>query len=132
MCWDERKSLAKSSQGNPPVPDGLAHRIIFKVPPYLGISVGVGDVVVVVAVVEVVVAGEVIVVVVVVAGDDIWEVAGVVEVVGSVQLVISMILISMNATRIHNFFIFSSLLLNVSHLNFLRMCLISHSSLTFS
>jgi len=43
MMWKEdRKSLPKSSHGKPPVPDGLAHRICLRVPPYLEGSGGVG------------------------------------------------------------------------------------------
>ncbi len=33
---DDKKSLPKSSAGNPPVPDGLAQYTNFNVPPYLG------------------------------------------------------------------------------------------------
>jgi hypothetical protein len=43
MCWDDRKSLPKSSHGKPPVPDGLAQRISLKVPPYLGPPDGAGS-----------------------------------------------------------------------------------------
>lgn len=82
MCWDERKSLAKSSHGKPPVPDGLARRIILRVPPYLGVSEGVGVTVVVGAVVGAVV----------VVGDVAGEVVVVGLVVGSVQLIINMII----------------------------------------
>ena len=42
MWKEDRKSLPKSSHGKPPVPDGLAHRICLRVPPYLEGSDGVG------------------------------------------------------------------------------------------
>lgn len=67
MCCEDRKSFPKSSLGRPPVPDGLAQRIIFRVPPDLGVtSVGVAvgegevavEVVALVAVVVVVVPEE--------------------------------------------------------------------------
>ena len=43
MWKEDRKSLPKSSHGKPPVPDGLAHRICLRVPPYLEGSDGVGS-----------------------------------------------------------------------------------------
>jgi hypothetical protein len=114
MCWDERKSLAKSSQGRPPVPDGLAHRINLRVPPYLGISVGVGVTVVLGDVVgEVVVIGDV-VGDVVVAGDVVGEVVIVGDAVGSPQPTINMVLTRRTAIRMYNLLIFHSLLLIIS------------------
>ena len=49
--------MAKSSAGQPPVPDGLAHMIILKVPPDLGVSDVVGEGVGVVAGVDAVGVG---------------------------------------------------------------------------
>ena len=47
ICCEDKKSFPKSSQGRPPVPDGLAHNTIVSVPPDLGVTSlgdGVGDV----------------------------------------------------------------------------------------
>lgn len=55
--------MPNSSPGMPPVPDGLAHKIIFNVPPLLGAAAGVvvGVDVVVIVGVDVVVVGVVVV-----------------------------------------------------------------------
>src|SRR4030042_311784 len=98
MCWEDRKSLPNNSAGRPPVPDGLAQRAIFRVPPYLGVAaVGVGDVVVVVTDV--------------LAGVVVVCVAGVVLFPDSPQPIIDMVMMRRAISRMSNLFISFSLLL---------------------
>jgi len=104
MCWDERKSFPKSSQGKPPVPDGLAHRINLRVPPYLGVSDGAGSGVgagvgsgVGAGVGSGAGAG---------VGAGVGEGAGVGVVSGSAQPIINMMQTSRMANGMYNFFIY--------------------------
>jgi hypothetical protein len=103
ICCDERKSLPNSSHGTPPVPDGLAHNTIFRVPPALGAWV-VGVVVVEVDALVVVEAGVEVEVKVEVAFVVVVELVSVLP-----QPSINEVTVISAIKRINNLFIFISL-----------------------